>query len=64
MQLDTLLGGGGQWVCDASARAVPQTDSILHARALLHRGYQCRSKYGRENQQFRSCLLRSFLVGD
>jgi len=52
MQLDTLLGGGGQWVCDASARAVPQTDSILDARALLHRGYQCRSKYGREHQQF------------
>src|SRR4028118_761406 len=40
MQLDTLLGGGGQWVCHASAQAAPQTDSILRVHALRGRDYQ------------------------
>jgi len=40
MQLDTSLGGGDQWVCHASARAAPQTESILRVHALRHRDYQ------------------------
>ncbi len=40
MQLDTLLEGGDQWACHASARAAPQTDSILRVQALRHRDYQ------------------------
>ncbi len=40
MQLDTSLGGGGQWVCHANARAAPQTESILRVHALRHRDYQ------------------------
>ena len=62
-QLDTSLGGGAQWVCHANALAAPQTEPIIRARAQQHRGYHCQSKYVRENQQFRWCLLSLFSVG-
>lgn len=40
-QIDTLLGGGDQWVCHGTAQAAPQTELILHVDAPPHHDYQC-----------------------